>query len=306
MTTLTFLQPAQADIFRMIDRNPNLQPSTKKQYKKAIRGYLDTGNSLSDATALTQYAQGLSKSSRAFLKAAVKLWGDDVALKAKAGATPHNVAAVQATVYRLEALNEAIKVERSKGKKAHTWLTQAEVKRLLDTCATGTIQGQRDRIVLGLLTGAGLRREELAKLKFEDVMLQPVPGKVRTVLNVTGKGAKDRIIPINDKLAATVAEWQAIVVDGYVARSITKGGGIGDSISAMGIYNIVNKAGQMIGKLELAPHDLRRTFAQLGFQAGVPITQISKVLGHASVSTTQRYLNLDLDLTTTVSDFIPF
>ena len=306
MTTLTFLQPAQADIFSMIDRNPNLQPSTKKQYKKAIRGYLDTGNRLTDANALTQYAQGLSKSRRAFLKAAVKLWGDDVALKAKAGATPHNVAAVQATVYRLEALNEAIKVERSKGKKAHTWLTQAEVKRLLDTCDPGTIQGQRNRIVLGLLTGAGLRREELAKLKFEDVILQPVPGKVRTVLNVTGKGAKARIIPINDKLAAAVAQWQAIVADGYVARSITKGGVIRDSISAMGIYNIVNKAGQMIGKLELAPHDLRRTFAQLGFQAGVPITQISKLLGHASVSTTQRYLNLDLDLTTTVSDFISF
>ena len=192
MTTLTILQPAQADILRLIDRNPNLQPSTKKQYKKAIRGYLDTDNRLSDANALTQYAQGLSKSRRTFLKAAVKLWGDDVALKAKAGATPHNVAAVQATVYRLEALNEAIKVERSKGKKAHTWLTQAEVKRLFDTCDTGTIQGQRDRIVLGLLTGAGLRREELAKLKFEDVILQPVPGKVRTVLNVTGKGAKDR------------------------------------------------------------------------------------------------------------------
>ena len=74
----------------------------------------------------------------------------------------------------------------------------------------------------------------------------------------------------------------------------------------MGIYNIVNKAGQMIGQPELAPHDLRRTFAQLGFQAGVPITQISKLLGHTSISTTQRYLNLDLDLATTVSDFIPF
>jgi site-specific recombinase XerD len=72
----------------------------------------------------------------------------------------------------------------------------------------------------------------------------------------------------------------------------------------MGIYNIVNKAGQMIGQPELAPHALRRTFAQLGFQAGVPITQISKLLGHASVSTTQRYLNLDL--TTTVLTSYPF
>jgi integrase len=126
------------------------------------------------------------------------------------------------------------------------------------------------------------------------------------VLNVTGKGAKDRIVPINDKLAAAIEEWRAVVGDSCVARSVTKGGAIGDSLSAMGIFNIVNKAGQIIGKPELAPHDLRRTFAQLGYEAGVPITQISKLLGHASVSTTQRYLNLDLDLETTVSDFIPF
>ena len=46
--------------------------------------------------------------------------------------------------------------------------------------------------------------------------------------------------------------------------------------------------------------------AQLGYEAGVPITQISKLLGHATVATTQRYLNLDLDLETTISDFIPF
>jgi integrase len=68
----------------------------------------------------------------------------------------------------------------------------------------------------------------------------------------------------------------------------------------------VSKAGAAIGKPDLAPHDLRRTYAQLGYEAGVPITQISKLLGHANVATTQRYLNLDLDLSTTVSDFIPF
>ena len=48
-----------------------------------------------------------------------------------------------------------------------------------------------------------------------------------------------------------------------------------------------------------------RTFAQLGYSAGVPLTQISTLLGHADVRTTQRYLNLALDLETTVSDFIP-
>ena len=72
----------------------------------------------------------------------------------------------------------------------------------------------------------------------------------------------------------------------------------------MGIFHVVNSAGAAIGKDNLAPHDLRRTYAQLGYEAGVSITQISKLLGHASVSTTQRYLNLELDLEVTVSDFV--
>lgn len=160
--------------------------------------------------------------------------------------------------------------------------------------------------MLGLLVGAGLRREEVTGLTFDNVLVQPVVGKPRTVLNVQGKGAKDRVVPINNKLADLLEEWRGLVGDGLIARSITKGGAIGDSLSAVGVFHIVAGAGQQMDKPDLAPHDLRRTYAQLGYEAGVPITQISKLLGHASVATTQRYLNLDLDLTTTVSDFIPF
>jgi integrase len=80
----------------------------------------------------------------------------------------------------------------------------------------------------------------------------------------------------------------------------------GDRISAQGIFGIVRRRGTTIGKAKLAPHDLRRTYAQLGYEAGVSITQISKLLGHSSLETTQRYLNLDLDLSSTVSDFVPF
>jgi hypothetical protein len=60
---------------------------------------------LADAENLADYAQGLSKSGCSFLKAAVKLWGEDVALRAKAGATLETVDAVQAVIYRIEALN---------------------------------------------------------------------------------------------------------------------------------------------------------------------------------------------------------
>ena len=81
---------------------------------------------------------------------------------------------------------------------------------------------------------------------------------------------------------------------------------LGESISTTGLYNIVRKRGGMIGKPDLQPHDLRRTYAELGRRAGVPISQISKLLGHSSLETTQEYLNIELDLEMTISDFVPF
>jgi integrase len=301
------ISPVQLEIIEMIEANPKLQPTTKAQYQKAILNYLATGASPADAVALSAYAAGLPHSSRAFLKAAIKLWGDSISLKAKAGATPENIGAVQATVYRIEALTKTIQVEAVKGEKAHLWLSQSQVRTLLDSCNLSILQGQRDRLLLGLLVGAGLRREELAQLTFEDMVIQPVEGKTRTVLNIEGKGAKNRVIPISDRLDAALRHWGAgLNYTGPVVRAISKGGAIRGNLSAIGIFRIVGKAGATIGLPQLAPHDLRRTYAQLGYEAGVSITQVSKLLGHSTVATTQKYLNLDTDLVTTISDFIPF
>lgn len=79
-----------------------------------------------------------------------------------------------------------------------------------------------------------------------------------------------------------------------------------EELTAVSLFRIVARYGKRVGKPTLAPHDLRRTYAQLGYEAGVPVTQISILLGHASIETTRRYLNLELDLQTTVSDFVPY
>ncbi len=127
------------------------------------------------------------------------------------------------------------------------------------------------------------------------------------MLNVKGKGAKDRVVPISERLAEAIIDWQFLVdAEGLILRSLGRNKMPGDSISTTGLYNIVQKRGAMIGKPELQPHDLRRTYAELGRRAGVPISQISKLLGHASIETTQDYLNIELDLEMTISDFVPF
>lgn len=302
MSALIVSSPATNDIISMIDNHPKLAPTTKMQYKKALRNYLATGNSLADSKALARYAADLPKSSRAFLKSAIRLWTESLKTEVQSQATPENVLSVIATEKRLEAINKSIHVEQAKGEKAHFWLTQAEVRQLLNACADD-IYGQRDKVILGLLVGAGLRREELSNLRFEHITKMGD----RTVIQViAGKGAKDRVIPINGKLAKLLEDWQRIAGSGFVARSLGMNRELGDNLSPVQIFRITRSYGERIGKPELAAHDLRRSYAQLGYEAGVPITQISKLLGHTSVATTQKYLNLDLDLETTASDFIPF
>jgi site-specific recombinase XerD len=172
--------------------------------------------------------------------------------------------------------------------------------------AVAGIKGERDRLALALLVGAGLRREEAVSLTLTDVKQQPVKERLRTVLQVQGKGAKNRTLPVSDKLAQLITSWTEQVGDGgTILKSISKGGQVGEALSAVGLFKIVRRYGRSMGKPALAPHDLRRTYAQIGYESGVPITQISKLLGHESVATTQRYLNLDLDLETTISDFVP-
>jgi integrase len=128
---------------------------------------------------------------------------------------------------------------------------------------------------------------------------------MRDVLEVRGKGDKPRVVPISPTLARHLREWHKIVGDGMVARAVNKSGVINGSLSDHAINDIVAKYGEAIGIPELTAHDLRRTFARLGYDAGVRVEQISKLLGHADVKTTMIYLGIDLDLESTVSDFIP-
>ena len=302
MSALTNLQ--QTDNFEAILAKRNLAQTTRYRYGREIKLARQAGVNLLDATAVSTYAADLPSSRKMFLRAAVGLLADELSQVAKAQATPSNVAEMQAVLWRAEALKESIQVQATKGQQAHTWLNLAEVRALLTSLADETtMKGRRDRVVLGLLVGAGLRRDELAGLTWADVKQQ---GE-RTVLSITGKGKKRRVIPIHDKLVALLDEWAELVGrSGHIARSVTKGGELGESISGQAILDIVDAYGQELGKEKLRPHDLRRTYARIGYDVGIDIGQISKLLGHASIATTQRYLGLQIDLKKTVSDFVPF
>jgi len=303
MTTTALTTTQEIDV-TAIER-ANLADSTKAKYAREVEAMAQAGVNPLDHAALTAYAITLKSSRKAFLKSALRLMTLDYENKVKGGATPENLQAAQAAVMRLEAMRETIKVTTHKGTKAHTWLSQAQVRDITALCGDD-LEGKRDWIALGLLLGAGLRREELVNLTFDALMQQPTKGgKMRDVLEVTGKGAKGRVIPISSLLAERFQEWREVVGGGLVARSLGMKKELGKSMSGVAAFQIVRRYGKMIDAPELSPHDLRRTYAHLGYDAGVPITQIKELLGHASVATTQKYLDLSLDLDNTASDFVP-
>lgn len=283
-------------------RARGLATTTAAQYQREVDKALAAGVPLLDAAAVADYAAGLSSSSRGFLRAALRCWTGRLRLDLKNSATPDNLAHVGATLHRLDALDQAVALEAQRGTRAHVWLSAAEVRRLVATPAGRT--AQRDRVVLALLVGAGLRRDELVSLAWSDITRQGD----RVVLSILGKGKRRRVVPISAALASILDAWRVVTgPDGLVVRghAAAAGGGLTASLTAAQVYNITRQAGQRMGKRQLAPHDLRRTYAQLGYENGVPLTQLSVLLGHADVATTQRYLNLELDLAVTASDFVP-
>lgn len=300
--------PAKEQIIYLVETAPNLAESTKKKYTAALTDFLNTGGDLTDAIQIKEYALKLSVSKRAFLKAAIRLWTKEVSLLAKAGATPdsNKIAVITAILFRLDAINEAIKIKNEEGYKAHTWLSNEEVERLLLCCDTSNIVGQRDKAILSTLLHTGVRRSEMAAIVFDNLVTQPIKSGGRTVLNVKGKGAKNRVIPINDEIANSLEGWRQLTGGGRIARALGRDKKLKPTISDVGIFKIVRQYGNLIGKPELAPHDLRRTYAEIGRQEGIGVEQLKLLLGHESIETTMRYLNIELDLELTVSDFVPF
>jgi integrase/recombinase XerD len=85
---------------------------------------------------------------------------------------------------------------------------------------------------------------------------------------------------------------------GRVFRPVNKGDNlVGDSMTAQSIFETVKKYAAEIGLKEIAPHDLRRTFAKLAHKGRAALEQIQLSLGHASIQTTERYLGVRQDLT---------
>jgi site-specific recombinase XerD len=198
----------------------------------------------------------------------------------------------------------AVKGARSEGRRTGNWLTREEAQTWLGAPDRRTMKGRRDRALLAVLIGCGLRRSEAASLTFEHV--QQRDGRW-VLVDLIGKRDKIRSVPMPNWAKAAIDEWSGAsgVSEGLVFRAVNKGDRVvGDGITPQAIYNIIVGYAGELKKKGVAPHDLRRTFAKLAHKGGAAIDQIQLSLGHESIQTTEDYLGVEQDLTDAPCDHL--
>lgn len=178
------------------------------------------------------------------------------------------------------------------GEKLPDTLSVQEVEALLESCPTETPVGVRDRALLELLYATGARVSELLGLNVDDV--QDSEG----VITVTGKGNKQRLVPVGKHAQAAVSAYLVRVRPAFATGKShalflnTRGG----ALSRQSAWTVLKHAAQRAGiDKEISPHTLRHSFATHLLEGGADVRTVQELLGHASVTTTQIYTHVTAD-----------
>jgi integrase/recombinase XerD len=197
-----------------------------------------------------------------------------------------------------------VKGAKSQGVRVGNWLSIQQAQKLLNTPDVSTKKGLRDRAMLAILLGCGLRRSEVAALTIKHVQQRD---NRWCIVDLVGKHGRVRTIPVPTWVKIAIDAWTASagIAGGYVLRPINRGDEpSGDSLSEKVIWQLLGPYATVAGVPGIAPHDLRRSFAKLCRAAGGELEQIQLLLGHASVQTTERYLGTKQDLVHAPNDAI--
>jgi site-specific recombinase XerD len=275
-------------------------PHSRRAYSKALDGFLvwyqlepRPGLTKATVTAYRAYLENLGLSSSTInvrLAAIRKL----VSEAADNGLLAPETAAGIARVRGAKRL----------GVRTGNWLPLQQAQALLQAPDITTPKGKRDRAILAVLIGCGLRRSEAAALAVEHV--QQRDGRW-VIVDLIGKGGRVRTVPVPAWVKVCLDCWsEAAGIDlGRLFRAVNKGGRImGAGMTDKAIEQLVRLHSKAAGLTEIAPHDLRRTCAKLCRNAGGDLEQIQLLLGHASVETTERYLGTRQNLLNAPNDHL--
>lgn len=170
-------------------------------------------------------------------------------------------------------------------------LTAAEAVALLDAAADDTPLAWRNRALLELAYGGGLRVSELCGLELRDLLL------TEQLVRVYGKGGKERVVPLGRQVIGIVAVYLHQLrpeLDQGASAGRVLLNARGRPLSRVGAWKIVKAAAERaaIGKT-VSPHTLRHSFATHLLEGGADLRAVQEMLGHADLSTTQIYTHVD-------------
>ena len=170
-------------------------------------------------------------------------------------------------------------------------LSHEEVTAMMEQIDFSKLSGERDKTVIMLLYGSGLRVSELVTLTISNLYLD------ECFIKVMGKGSKERLVPIGGKTIRQVKYYLTYYreeVQNERSKNVLILNQRGSSLSRISIFNLVKLLASKAGiKKSISPHTLRHSFATVLIEADADLRAVQQMLGHESITTTEIYTHMD-------------
>lgn len=172
-------------------------------------------------------------------------------------------------------------------------LTVEEIIKIVEAIELKTILDYRNKAILDVMYSCGLRVSEVCNLKISDLFFDD--GFIRVI----GKGDKQRLVPVNEKMIKSVNDYIEMRNESVIANKnedILFLNRRGKQLSRVMVFNIVKTAVEVAGiHKTVSPHTFRHSFATHLLKGGVDIRFVQEMLGHESITTTEIYTHLDME-----------
>ena len=218
------------------------------------------------------------------------------------GIKPRSVARILSGVrsfYRFLALEKEIEMDPTEllespriGKHLPEVLSVEEIDRIISVIDLSKPEGIRDKAIIEVLYGCGLRISELCNLKISHLYLE------EEYIRVKGKGSKERLVPIEGVAVESLREWLVARMgrkvrsteEDYVFVSVTRG----CRLSRISLFVYIKEYARKAGITKnISPHTFRHSFATHLLEGGANLRAIQMMLGHEDISTTEVYMHID-------------
>ncbi len=278
------------DFLNYLKHQRNVSPNTERSYLSDLEQFFDflgtKDIAVVDHQVLRQFLGhlmklGISKTSIARKVSALRIFFKYLHREGIIGANPARLVATPKREKRLPAV-----------------LTVDDALRLMDAPSKGPDDPDavlRDRAVLETLYSTGIRASELVGMNSDDI------DRHERLIRIRGKGRKERIVPVGQKALDAIGAYIRVRKNRTEAAIFT--GPSGKRLTARTVQRILTKYRKKTGLMQKAsPHTLRHSYATHMLESGADLRAIQELLGHASLSTTQRYTHVNLDALMDVYD----